>query len=115
MLDSGGHPESEGAFGRFGLELTARVRLGYGETAEFTYGDGENIFTAYSADVDDFVYDIEFDCRCFTHEEQGDFHLVYEVIELPLPMGRKKVELVPDHADKHLVSPEVYCTGGTFP
>lgn len=105
---------TDDAYGKFSRQITARVDLRPGDTAEFTYGDGANIFTAHSSDVDHFVYDIDFDCRCLINEDQSDFGLVYEVIEVP--WGIDRVDLVPDlPPGERAISPEVYCGGGSYP
>lgn len=124
--------ESERAFGRFGLELTARVYLTGDDTAAFFNGELLPIFTATAKKIGqpDLVYDIVYDCRCLTDEDVSDFKNIYHVIDLP--GATRRVNMVADRilplsasvsrkrvaksARKDLAaSPETYCTGGTFP
>jgi hypothetical protein len=126
--------ESERAFGRFALEITARIYLEGDETANFFNGGLLPVITARAAppegsEDDDIVYDIVFDCRCLTNEDISDFGHIYDVFTLPRGTNRVNMKAdvlsAPDArtgqphgetAGKDLAaSPETYCTGGTYP
>ncbi len=105
-------PQSEYEFGKFAREITAKVSLRPGERAEFCYGDDTKFTVNYG---DGFLYDIDFDCRCLINDDESDFHLVYEAIELPKDVPRVDLVRRPRGDVVFEISPEVYCGGGTYP
>ena len=124
--------QSDEPFGRFALEIMARIYLDDSTDSAVFTTDGRDtpIFTAYPND--DFVYDIIYDCSCRLNEDIGDFEHVYDAITLP--QGIAHIAMRPDPpldsstdasakaqvdveaglpAKRDLAaSPEVYCTGG---
>lgn len=101
-------------FGRFALELSARVYLTQGSAS--CVGNVA-LFEPISATETRFKYDVVYDCSCRVNEDvsESDFRLIYQAIRVSAEA--KKVKMMPeDPEDLRTASPEVYCTGGnTFP
>lgn len=116
-------------FGRFSLEITARIVLAPKDVAVFS---NEQIPFTIRGD-DNFRYEIVFDCTCRSvYENTSDFHHIYDVVtnkdDNPIDPGeRVKLEsrvpalLTEEQANAATTegesvsivrTPEVYCTGG---
>src|ERR1041384_151721 len=121
-----GGPADGDRFGRFAMEITARVELNVGGTAEFKHGES-SIFTVSKGDVN--RYEIIYDARCRNNEDDSDFGLIYKVIT---NIGQpEQGSLPPDTTtlaeaeaataqpseltdELFAASPEVYCVAGYY-
>jgi hypothetical protein len=101
-------------FGKFALEITARILLQPGEQAFFFNG---NVPVIPSSSLPGPVvkgglrYDIVFDCSCQASDDEqvSDFSHVYDVITNISP--EERIRLVPEEKISAF-NPEVYCMGG---
>ena len=102
-------------FGKFAVELTARVYLPPVATSSASCRGNVDLFPPIGGTENGFKYDVVFDCSCRLNDDAttSDFDLIYGAIRVSDPS--KKVDMKPDD-DVERVSPEVYCMGGnTFP
>jgi len=110
-------PPPSKRFGRFAIEITARVQLASGTKAIFRKGtDDPPIFTIESGtagpeDVD--RYEIVFDCQCRNRENDSDLDLIYTHRLVTNVNEPKQISLPADRPVLRF-SPEVYCMGGGF-
>ncbi|MEN3333241.1 MAG: hypothetical protein V7641_2606, partial [Blastocatellia bacterium] len=119
-------------FGKFAMEITARIVLQGDAQAVLRFGKLELRMGGLG---DTNRYEIDFDCTCRSEDEnESDFGRIYDVItddkdkpiapnkrvELKSPSmapakqktsTRKKMKQVPS-LDDNRKTPEVYCTGG---
>lgn len=108
-------------YGRFAVEITARVVLESGSYA--TCIGNVPLFPAIRAE-DNFKYDIIYDCDCLLNDDSGvsDFPLIYHAIkEWDPTVPLRRVCMEPEDPpspeadaldDNKAASPEVYCQGG---
>ena len=113
-------------FGRFAMEITARVTLTTGQTAVFRKGSDPAVFTiaaGHAADDEIDRYEIVFDCQCRSREESevSDLNLIYRYRLVTNVEPTDEVSLEPDRSPSDIVAdsipilnPEVYCVGGGY-
>lgn len=101
-------------FGKFALEIAARVVLKPGETASFQNGGNDLDPPISVREADNFLLNIIYDCHCYIGDDghESDFGLVYPNVITNIP---KAQQIKVDRDKARLFSPEVYCTGGFFP
>lgn len=103
-------------FGRFALEITAKVYLEPGSSAIFLNGTTPLVPPVSASD--NFQYDIIYDCHCNVGDDErlSDFGKVYPYVITNIKEDDQiSLEPEPAKAKSPDYSPEVYCTGGTYP
>lgn len=114
LLVHPGNGSADRHYGRFAVELSARIYLREPESYATCVGN-VNLFPPIRAEDTGFKYDVVYDCTCRVNDDAptSDFSLIYDAVSLYDP--NKRVEMKPeDEEEAKSASPEVYCIGGNI-